>query len=1069
MEELASYAAEGQTDERADSIAEHIARCDRCAPIVRDSLTELAENSEAAVPLLKSSVREWRRRKAETFAAQGKPASQRYWRYAAAAAIFLGVVGSVALWWVNRRSEPAVLLAKAYTAARPFTYRLPDAGYAPVRQQRGAASTFDRPEALDSAVAAIRRGLAAQPQAPALFALKGRAELLEHDYESAIESLTRATSAAASPDPDALADLATAYALRGESENRPIDYGHAMELYLQALKHRPADPRLLFNLALIYEKLWLIDEAIETWRKFLSGNPAGGWRQEAEQHLAAVEKIKAEKKKADARVLHDPGQFLATYSGAVFDPLPWWDVFWIEWLPKAASDKTAAGAARVIATGFTRFGEYSLIESLDAPASAEKDAGLELLAGAMTANRKGHPGDALTAARDAAAALNIAGTHAASALARNEFVYATRWADMYRECLQTSDALLQSLGPGYGWLEGNAHIEHASCLLRLGAAGTARVEVEKAGAELAQAGLWPAALRAALWLSDMDGYTGNYGPVWDTAPDGLRRYWSTQASPYRAQASQFALQRAASALGWRQSAVVFYRAAIRSTHEIGNGEMEASDRSRLAQLLQEMGDYPGSVRELDQVDLLLNLAGQSADARVLRWEAGLRRVEADIATKATEDPLPELDRLASDGAGREATQRIDLEQTRGLAFMAHGDSRSAAAAFRRAIELNRTREQSAPLWVRRIPLIESAAPAYRNLTQIELIQEGDPAKALATWRQFRPGSGQARRSITMALLPAGVAIWAADDNVVKARWVEGAADELHRVSDEFLALCASPTSNLGEIRRLGNRLYRALVRPELQTLSAGTISLKTESWLAEIPFGAFTDDTGNYLFRRFHFVQGYGPPLEGPAGSITPGSTALIVSAPSAVAPGRRRLPILLDAESEASEVAARFPQAIVQRDAAVEWLAANAARADVFHFCGHGWTNGGNGALILPIGPNGEPRFVTSGNLAEQNWSRCQLAVLSACLTAAGEARGAVNNQSLVQALLSAGTRRVVAARWSIDSKATRVLMDGFYARLVLGKSVPEALSGAAADVAAVPGWSRPYFWAGFDVFGAA
>jgi CHAT domain-containing protein len=62
-----------------------------------------------------------------------------------------------------------------------------------------------------------------------------------------------------------------------------------------------------------------------------------------------------------------------------------------------------------------------------------------------------------------------------------------------------------------------------------------------------------------------------------------------------------------------------------------------------------------------------------------------------------------------------------------------------------------------------------------------------------------------------------------------------------------------------------------------------------------------------------------------------------------------------------------------------------------------------------------------------------------------------------------------VIAARWSIDSEATRALMDGFYARLVAGKSVPEALSGAAADVAASPGWSHPYYWAGFDVFGAA
>jgi CHAT domain-containing protein len=321
----------------------------------------------------------------------------------------------------------------------------------------------------------------------------------------------------------------------------------------------------------------------------------------------------------------------------------------------------------------------------------------------------------------------------------------------------------------------------------------------------------------------------------------------------------------------------------------------------------------------------------------------------------------------------------------------------------------------------------------------------------------------------MASLPAGIAIWTVDGNIVKVRWVDGGAEELRRTSDEFLALCASPASNSNEIRRSGNRLYRALVRPELQMLAGGTIFLTTESWLAEIPFGALTDDSGDYLFRRFHFVQGYGPEMQAPASSIAFDSTALIVTAPTAIAPGQPPLPILPAAEREAAEVAARFVYAAVQRDATVEWLAANAPRANVFHFCGHGWANGGNGALILPPGLHGEPRFITSANLAGQNWSRCQLAVLSACLTAAGETRGAVNNQSLVQALLGAGARRVVAARWSIDSEATRVLMGGFYARLVSGKSVPEALSGAAADVAAVTGWSHPYFWAGFDVFGAA
>jgi hypothetical protein len=48
---------------------------------------------------------------------------------------------------------------------------------------------FARPESLDTAVTSIRRELAARPEAPLVVDGKGRAELLDQDYESAIPFL----------------------------------------------------------------------------------------------------------------------------------------------------------------------------------------------------------------------------------------------------------------------------------------------------------------------------------------------------------------------------------------------------------------------------------------------------------------------------------------------------------------------------------------------------------------------------------------------------------------------------------------------------------------------------------------------------------------------------------------------------------------------------------------------------------------------------------------------------------------------------------------------------------------
>ena len=489
MEELASYAIGGDDIDRREWITDHVVGCDRCAAILRDSLDAVPDIAE--VPARSRGV----------LATWHVFTGRRYWKYAIAAGVVFVIGGSVALWQVTRpipelqTRATSALLAQAYTDSRQFEYRLPDAGYTPVQQMRGPSVVFARSESLDSAVAAIRRELAVRPNAPLVFQLKGRAELLGQDYDSAIKSLEQAKSSNES-NPDVLADLGTAYAVRGEAERRNADYGHAVELFLAVLKKRPGESRTLFNLALTYEKLSLVDEAIETWNQFLKGNRDDGWRREAQSHLREMESAKARKKKSDERILHDPGKFLAAFGGAAsFDPLSWYDVFWIEWLPRAASDPIAADAARLIAAGFARLGEFSLLESVDAPSSAAKDDGLRSLASAMAANRKGHAGDALTPALHAAGMLQSAGLKGAAALARNEYVYAARWAAMNLECLETANSVLHSLGPRYPWIEGNAHLEHAGCLQRLGETGPARVEVAAAGTRLSKAGLWPAALR----------------------------------------------------------------------------------------------------------------------------------------------------------------------------------------------------------------------------------------------------------------------------------------------------------------------------------------------------------------------------------------------------------------------------------------------------------------------------------------------------------------------------------------------------------------------------------------------
>jgi CHAT domain-containing protein len=81
----------------------------------------------------------------------------------------------------------------------------------------------------------------------------------------------------------------------------------------------------------------------------------------------------------------------------------------------------------------------------------------------------------------------------------------------------------------------------------------------------------------------------------------------------------------------------------------------------------------------------------------------------------------------------------------------------------------------------------------------------------------------------------------------------------------------------------------------------------------------------------------------------------------------------------------------------------------------------------------------------------------------------GAVNPDSLVRALLDAGVRNVVAAPWSVDSETTSELFGEFYGLLSSSGSALAALRQSCLRISRRPGAEHPYFWSGFQIYGAA
>jgi tetratricopeptide (TPR) repeat protein len=289
-DELASVAAGLATDIRRDSLLDHASRCDSCGATLRALIEDFSEESgPQTIESLRTAQPEWQREMAARMAqASGRkpPIPIRSW-LAAAAAVIAAAGGGWFAWTTWFAANPERLLAEAYTQQRPFDFRVPGAAYAPVRQERGAlGSSFTKPRPLLQAEDKIAGDLESHPDRAKSLQLRARAEMLEHDPERALATMQHALEQ--NPDdPALLAEIGMAYALRAQSRpDRAVDYAYAMDYLERSRRAKPNSRETVFNLALVYQQMNSVDDAIREWGEYLKLDPSGAWHDEAQHHLS---------------------------------------------------------------------------------------------------------------------------------------------------------------------------------------------------------------------------------------------------------------------------------------------------------------------------------------------------------------------------------------------------------------------------------------------------------------------------------------------------------------------------------------------------------------------------------------------------------------------------------------------------------------------------------------------------------------------------------------------------------------------------------------------------------------
>jgi len=336
-------------------------------------------------------------------------------------------------------------------------------------------------------------------------------------------------------------------------------------------------------------------------------------------------------------------------------------------------------------------------------------------------------------------------------------------------------------------------------------------------------------------------------------------------------------------------------------------------------------------------------------------------------------------------------------------------------------------------------------------------------------------------------------VWAVERDSVTAHKIPASAEAV-RLGREVVARLSDTRNAVRPENSILRRLSELLLGPVRKQIAGKRLIFVVDEFLFQLPMGLLPDPNESepvMLGERHEIIYAPGGQAVSeltrlPRGPAT--STIVVVADP--VTNGldarlRRPLPQSVSdfpRLAYAEEEIRRF-RAAGWRNPMVELSGFEANRGTVWshlvhagfvHFIVHGRIDlnipGQSGLALNSFRPSGERQdgFLRFDEIAGSQIA-ADIVSLAACDTAVGKVIEKFGVPTISSAFLRAGARRTVSTLWKIDDDATQELMVEFYKQLFSSaKLTPaQALWTAQMHVRKRPGWSNPYYWAGFVLSG--
>ena len=525
------------------------------------------------------------------------------------------------------------------------------------------------------------------------------------------------------------------------------------------------------------------------------------------------------------------------------------------------------------------------------------------------------------------------------------------------------------------------------------------------------------------------------------------------------------------------------------------------------------------------IDILMALHGRQPaagfDARALQAS---ERVRARSLVDMLEDAQVEVDRRA----GPELQERerslqrrvngLELDRSRWARRPSGPEITDIEQQLETALaELEQTRS-----------LIRRSSPAYASLTATsppltvaELRRQIlDPD---TVWLQFALGEN---RSFLWVVTPTSIRSFELPDRAT----IDAAARSVYELltERERTPEGESPDQRSDRIEQAdaaypaaARALSRMLLGPVEEPLAAGRLLIVTEGSLSYVPFGGLVDpwrhagesktaaaETWRPLLQEYEIVrlpsastlsvlrrdQALRPPAREPLIVLadpvfsrddpripalrSQGHSDVESSDRSSVREYLSEIPLrrLAFTRAEAESAAAHVPGAkiVLGPEAAKDTVVGGELRRyRVIHFATHGILNNRHpelSALVLTLfDAQGQAvdGFLRLHDIYNLNLE-ADLVVLSACQTALGREIKGEGLVGLTRGFMYAGASRVLATLWTVQDRATMKLMSRFYQHMMRdGERPAAAIRQAQLSLRESPGFSAPYYWAGFELQG--